>query len=267
MDSVRLYLRYVSVSLRSELQYRVSFLLLALGHFVSTGVEVLGIWALFARFGELPGWTLPEVGVFYGLVNVSFAVGEAFGRGFDGFPELVKTGDFDRLLLRPRSAALQVAAREVQAMRIGRLIQGAIVLAASTHALGVVWTAAHFALLGFAILGGACLFVGLFVLQATMAFWTVETLELMNALTYGGTETAQYPLSIYAPWFRRLFTLVVPLACVSYFPALALLGRSDAALGCPDWFRWTAPAVGMAFLAISLLLWRVGVRHYRSTGS
>ena len=78
-----------------------------------------------------------------------------------------------------------------------------------------------------AVAGGACLFSGIFVLQATMAFWTTESLEILNTLTYGGVETAQYPVWIYRPWFRRFFTMVIPLACINYFPALAILGRAD----------------------------------------
>jgi ABC-2 type transport system permease protein len=118
-----------------------------------------------------------------------------------------------------------------------------------------------------AIMGGVCIFAGLWVVQATLAFWTTEGLEVMNAFTYGGSETAQYPLSIYRPWFRRFFTFVVPLACVSYFPALAILGRPDSTMGSPAWFGWVSPAVAPVFLLAALRLWQIGVRHYTSTGS
>ena len=104
------------------------------------------------------------------------------------------------------------------------------------------------------------------ILQATLAFWTTEGLEIMNTLTYGGVETAQYPLSIYRTWFRRFFTFVVPLACVSYYPALAILERTDP-LGSPSAFQWLAPLIGLLFLCLCLHVWRIGVRHYRSTGS
>jgi ABC-2 type transport system permease protein len=121
-------------------------------------------------------------------------------------------------------------------------------------------------LLVFALVGGACLFFSLFVLQATICFFTTESLELMNTMTYGGVESAQYPIAIYAPWFRRFFTFVVPLACVSYFPLLAILGRRDP-LGSPFWFQCASPAAGVAFLLAALWIWRAGVRHYTSTGS
>jgi len=267
MDALRLYFRYIGISFRSQMQYRASFVMLSIGHFLATGIEIIGIWALFDRFKTLRGWSLAEVALFYGLIQVAFAVAESVGRGFDAFPGMVKSGDFDRLLLRPRSAALQVAAQEVQLMRIGRLSQGLIVLLVAAGALNVQWSAQRIGLALFAIFGGACLFYGLFVFQATLAFWTTETLEIINTVTYGGTETGQYPLTIYRPWFRKFFTFVVPLACVSYFPALAILRRDDAVVGSPVWFQWSAPLIGVVFLLVSLQAWRFGVRHYRSTGS
>lgn len=266
LNAFRLYFRYLGVSVRAQMQYRASFALLTFSQFFVTGIEFLAIWALFARFGSLRGWTLPEVALFYGMINVSFALGEAAGRGFDTFAELVKSGDFDRVLLRPRGTAFQIAAQDLQLMRVGRLIQGVLVLGWALSRLHVTWSLSHFALLLFAILGGAALFYGLFVLQATLAFWTIDSLEVVNTVTYGGVETAQYPVTIYRPWFRQLFTWVIPLACANYFPAHALLGRTEP-LGTTLFWQRAAPAVGFLFLLGSLQLWTLGVRHYHSTGS
>jgi ABC-2 type transport system permease protein len=248
------------------MQYRASFVMMTLGHLIITGIEFLGIVVLFERFESLRGWQLPEVAVFYGTISVGFAIADALARGFDLFGMTVKSGDFDRLLLRPRSTALQLMGQELTLKRIGRLSQGLIILLWGASNLSVDWTIARMLLATSAVLGGSALFVGLLILQATLAFWTTETLEIANTLTYGGVETAQYPLSIYRPWFRKLFTYVVPLACVNYYPILALTGRADAS-NSPEILNWLAPFVGFAFLAAALLIWRVGVRHYRSTGS
>jgi len=82
----------------------------------------------------------------------------------------------------------------------------------------------------------------------------------------GGIQTAQYPLAIYAKWFRRFFTFVVPLACLNYFPSLAITGGYDP-LGTPAWVPWISPAVGVLFLLLTLRVWHFGVSHYRSTGT
>ena len=77
MTDLRLYFRYLGISVRSQMQYRASFVMMAVGHFLVTGIEVVGIWALFDRFGSLRGWTLAEVGLFYGLIHVAFALADA----------------------------------------------------------------------------------------------------------------------------------------------------------------------------------------------
>jgi ABC-2 type transport system permease protein len=266
VNGLRLYFRYIGISIQSQLQYRVSFVLQTLGHGLTTAIEFLGVWALFNRFGQLRGWTLPEVAMFYGVISITFALADAIGRGFDQFASMVKAGDFDRVLLRPRSTVLQLIGQDFTLKRAGRLGQGALVLAWAISSMPRTWSPVTPLLLLAAIVGGVCLFIGLVVLQATSAFWTTESLEVWNVFTYGGVYMCQYPIAIYRPWFRQFFTIVIPLACVNYFPVLAILHRNDP-LGSPVLLQWLAPLAGVAFLMVALQLWRFGVLHYRSTGS
>lgn len=266
MDSIRVYFRYIGISLRGQMQYKASFIMMAAGNFILSLMEFVAVWALFDRFKNLRGWTLPEAAILYGMVNVSFALAELVADGFDSFSSMVKTGDFDRLLLRPRSTVLQLMGQNLRLMRLGRLAQGFLILLWGAFLLHVEWSPAKLLLLVGSIIGGVFLFIGLFVFQATVAFWTVESLEIFNTATYGGVETAQFPLSIYRPWLRRFFTFVVPLACINYFPSLAILGRT-AQSGVSEAFCWVAPVIGVMFLVAMLQFWKIGVRHYCSTGS
>src|SRR5439155_10181386 len=168
LDSLRLYLRYLSISLRGQLQYRANFILQSLGHLLVTAIEFLGIWAMFDRFGNLRGWTLSEVALIYGMISISFAISDALSRGFDWFGQTVRNGDFDRILLRPRSTVLQISGQEVTLKRAGRLIQGIAILVYAISALDVRWNLAKAVLLLAAIAGGACMFMGLVIIQATM---------------------------------------------------------------------------------------------------
>jgi ABC-2 type transport system permease protein len=267
MNGARLYGQYAAASIRGQMQYPTSFLFLSLAQFANTVITFLGVWALFARFGRIGGWSLGEVALFYGVIDIAFAVADTISRGFDVFgPQFVKTGNFDRLLLRPRTTVLQLLGHELVLTRIGRMAQAAVVLVIAVHLLRIDWGLRETALAGAAVVGGAALFLGLLVLQATLAFWTVESLEIANTLTYGGVAAGEYPMDVYAHWFRRFLTFVVPIACTTYYPILAILRRTDP-LGAPAWFMTISPAVGFLFLGFSLWVWRFGVRHYASTGS
>lgn len=267
MNALRLYGRYVGASLRIQAQYPVATLLLTVGHLAATSIEILGVWALFHRFGQLKGWSFGEAALFYSLINITFSLADLLTRGFEVFgTEFVRTGAFDRVLLRPRAAALQLIGHEIRLSRLGRMIQGLAVLTVATELAPIYWNPATIAIAVWAVAGGVALFGGILVLQAALAFWTIESLEVVNVLTYGGVQAAQYPLDIYASWFRRALTFGVPLACVGYYPVLAILGRPDP-LGAPDWLLPLTPLAGFAFLLLSSLAWRAGVAHYTSTGS
>ena len=88
----------------------------------------------------------------------------------------------------------------------------------------------------------------------------------MNTVSYGGVQTSQYPLFIYRSWFRKIFIYIVPISAASYFPSLVILGRPDP-LGSPVFFQYLSPLIGFVFLFVCLQAWKIGVRHYRSTGS
>jgi ABC-2 type transport system permease protein len=266
MNGLALYLRYVGVSVRGQMQYPRSFLIMNAAQFCGSAIEILGIAALFGVFGRIRGWSLAEVAVFYGVINGAFALADAPTRGFEVFgPEFVRTGAFDRLLLRPRTTTLQVLGFELR-LRFGRLLQAMIVFAVGASAVHLAFTPAHILLLAWAVAGGVALFAGILLLQATLSFWTVDALEVANILTYGGVQAGQYPLNVYAAWFRDLLIFVVPIGCVAYFPVVALLGAHDP-LGAPAWLLPLTPAVGFLFLAVALRVWGLGVAKYASTGS
>jgi len=248
------------------MEYKASFIMMTLGSLIVGCMEFMTILVLFSRFNSIQGWQLEEVAMFYGLINVSFSLSEAFDRGFDIFAVQVISGDFDRLLLRPRTTEFQVLAHDFLLFRFGRLLQGLVILIWASVNIGIIWNPVKLMLLLLAIIGGVAVFTGLIILQATMCFWSTQSLEVMNSFTYGGVEATQWPLPIFKKWFAGFFVFIIPIACISYFPLLAIMEKPDV-LHSPVWFQWISPFTGFVFLLISLVVWRTGVRYYRSTGS
>jgi ABC-2 type transport system permease protein len=247
------------------MQYRVSFLVAIVGQLLTTVIEFGAVWMLFDRFGSLEGWSLAEVGVFYGVAHLALAWADMFSPGWDYAGTLIRQGTLDRVLLRPRSTALQMLGHELALRRLGRVSQGAVVLAWALGEIDGGLGPGRYVMLAGAVFGGGCLFLGLFVLRGTLAIWTVETLELVNATTYGGVQAAQYPMSIYESWLRRFFTYLVPLVAVLYLPVASALGTDP--LGTSPWVGMVTWLIGPAFLALAIAAWNRGVWHYTSTGS
>lgn len=266
MDNAEIYLRLVGARVRGQMQYRVSFLMQVLATFSTTLMELLSILIFFRTFHDLAGWSVGEVTFLYGLVSVAFGITEMVGAGFDTVALLVRSGEFDRVLTRPVPAFVQVLGTDFQLRRIGRIAQGILALALGQAALGIPWTAPKMLVLVAAVLSSSLVFLGVMMMGAAVCFWTVETTELQNVFTYGGTMLTSYPIHVYNRWLQMAFLYLVPLALTSYYPALYILNKPDP-LGLPGVMRFLAPLVAAAFFALGLWVWRLGLRHYQSTGS
>ena len=80
MNNIRLYFRLINISVKSQMQHRASFFMLTAAHFISTFVDITGIWVLFDRFKMVQGWTLKELALIYGIMHMGFALAESLAR-------------------------------------------------------------------------------------------------------------------------------------------------------------------------------------------
>ncbi len=263
-----LYFKLISVHIRSQMQYRLPFLVDLLGSGFAILVEFITLVFVFERFRDIGGWTLGEVAFLYGLAEFSFGTMDMIFSGFDpsNFSEQIRRGTFDQLLLRPLGLPLQVFTSAFIVRRLGRIAQGALVFAFSLSLTPIVWTPDKLIYLPIVYVSTVAFFGGLFVVGAAMCFWTVESIEMINIFTYGGSTMMSYPLHIYNEWFRRFFVYIVPAALLVYYPALYFLGKPDL-LGLPPMASFLAPLAGFGTLAVAFAFWWVGVKRYQSTGT
>ena len=252
--------------MRSDLQYRTSFALFTLSQFTVTALDFVAILVVFSNVPTLAGWSLGEVAFLYGLGNFAFGLADLFIGSIEYIQVEIRMGTFDRLLLRPASPLVQVLADRFSLRRLGKVAEGALVFAIGCHVAGIHWTPARIAMTALSVVTGATIFSALWVLTSCVCFWWVEAREAQNALTYGGNYLSQYPLGIYGAWLRRMLAYTLPVAFVNYFPATYVLDRHDR-LGMPAWTPFASPAVAVITVLLASTMWRVAVRHYRSTGS
>lgn len=263
-----LYFRLIAIQIRSQMQYRVSFLMEVLSTGLLNGVYFLSLVLIFERFNTIVGWTLGEVAFLAGLIEMSFATMDMIFGGFDpgAFSNLVRTGSFDQMLLRPLPITLQIFGSTFQLRRLGRILEGVIIFIVALSLAPVQWTAAKLLYLPVVFVSQVIAFGALFMMGSTLTFWTIQPVEAVNILTYGGNELMTYPATIYPVWLQRFFTYCVPFIFLNYYPALYFLNKPDP-LGFLPFAPFLAPLAAAGMMAVAIVFWRFGVDHYQSTGS
>ncbi|WP_405099181.1 ABC transporter permease [Micromonospora sp. NBC_01412] len=260
------YRALLGAQARSQAAYRTSFVVDLVGNVGATVFDVVTVLVIFGVTRELGGFTLRETLVMVGLSAAAFATADLLVGNIERLPRYVRTGLFDAVLLRPLGALPQLLLMDLPLRKVSRVLFGVAVLVVAVGSAGIDWTPGRVALVLIAPLAGVVFFGSVFVATATVSFYWTESGELANSVTYGGRDFTSYPVTVFDGWFRAAFAYGMGFAFVSYQPALALLGRADP-LGLPAWAGWAAPAVALVAAALAATAWRVGVRHYRSTGS
>lgn len=261
MSDLRLYFRYLRMNFLAGLQYK-GWPMMLVSVAITCCSDPVAVLLLFARFGSIGEWSVDRVMLVYGVALTGFGLAELFSRGFDYFPDQIRTGAFDRILLRPRGTCVQVLGMEFHLHRLSRVVAGLLLVGWSLLRQGVTWGPLQWLQFCLALLAGYLVYTGVFVLSSAIAFWTVNALDWIFIFTNGSYQVAKCPPRLLPGWLRNAFIFVVPMLAFSYYPMSALCGWGAA----PIW-GWLALPVGLAFLSATLLGWRVGVRHYSSTGS
>lgn len=267
-SSIDIYRRLISIRIRGQLQYCIAFLFDSIATALITALAFGSLVMIFQRFENLGGWTLGEIAFLYGLAETAFGTMDMLFSGFDPqfFGEQVRRGAFDQLLLRPINITLQVLGARFILGRLGRIIQGVAIFAIALTLLDIHWTPGKILYLPVVLASQVCFFGGLFIIGATISFWTVESLEVINIFTYGCNEMITYPMHIYPNWMVRFFTFIIPAIFLNYYPTLYFLDKPDP-FNMPSFAPFLSPIEGLGTLAFALVFWRFGIRNYQSTGT
>ncbi|MFF5082636.1 ABC transporter permease [Actinoplanes sp. NPDC000266] len=260
------YLALLGGKLRSMASYRVSFAVELFTNACATVIDVATVFVLFGAAATIGDFSLAEALMMTGITSAGFVLADMTVGNIDDLRTYVRTGALDAVLVRPLGVLPQLVCMDLPLRKLMRMLVGIGVLVTAVAMNDIDWTPGRALLLVVSPVSAGVFFGSLFVIAGSLSFWWVESGQVGNGFTYGGRDFASYPITVYGGWFRAVFAYALGFAFVAYQPALVILGRTDP-LGLPAWAGYTAPLVALAAAGIAGLVWRTGVRHYRSTGS
>lgn len=258
---MKLYFEYFMVNLKSELQYKTSFIMSFISQFFVFFGYYFTIICLFDKFSNIKGFTMYEVLLTFSIIQFGFSFCESFFRGLDQFDNLIINGTFDKLLIRPRNIMLQIFGEQISFIKMSRLLQSIIILIISIAKIDVIWNISKVITLIFMLISSIVIFLGIFILSASYCFLTIKGLEVRNVFTAGGKHMAQYPIGIFKKGFIWFFTFIIPYGFINYYPLLYILDRKSNNL------LMFSPLITIIYLIPCIIVFYKGIKKYKSAGS
>jgi len=262
---VRRYLRLLAVQLRAStalaLQYRLEFLGQGALALLWTAWSLVPLLVVFGRREGVAGWTFEEAltvmgwftlmkGVLEGAVNPSLA----------SVVEHIRKGTLDFVLLKPADAQFLVSTARFMPWRVVDVLAGLVVFAVAFARMGRVPGAGAVAAALLLLACATLVLYSLWILVISAAFYVVKV-DNLSYLFSSIYDAARWPVSVFRGALRIIFTFVVPLALMTTYPALALLGKLDAAVAAQ------AALGALLFAGLARLVWTRAIGAYTSASS
>ena len=243
------------------MEYRVNFLIGASSTIFLQVSSLLTIWVVMSQIPSLNGWSYAEVLLIYGLITLAKSINHMFADNLWTIGrQYIRTGGFDRFLVRPINPLFHLLADRFCHDGIGNFLVGMVLVITASRQLSIPWTPANLLFIVVVVLSGGVIFIALNMITGTAAFWLMDAVPVMRVV-FDFHLFAQYPLSIYPRAVGILLTWLIPYGFASFYPASYLTGRDLGGLA------WLAPLVAAILLLIGYQVWKVGLKHYQGTGS
>ena len=256
-----LYRHFLAQRFKVLMEYRANFLIGASSTIFLQAAGLLAIWAVMRQVPEINGWSFDEILLVYGLLTLAKSLNHMLADNLWTLGNsYVRTGAFDRFLVRPIDPLFHLLADRFCHDGIGNFLVGAALVAKGMIGLGIAASPANLLYLLLAVVSGGAIFIALNLITATSAFWVVESIPVVRSV-FELHEFAKFPLSIYPRAIGILLTWLVPYGFASFYPASHLLGRDVGALA------WLGLPVAALLLLAAYRAWSFGLRRYASTGS
>jgi ABC-2 type transport system permease protein len=259
------YARLLVVQLRTStltlLQYRMDFL-------VDGALEVL--WAatafvpLVVAYGarqEIAGWSFAEALLVMGWFTLLQGILEgAINPSLTSVVEHIRNGTLDFVLLKPADAQFLVSTAQFKPWRAMNVITGVLVFVYAFHLLGRRPSLGGMAVAVLLLGASTLLLYSLWILTVSAAFYVVRV-DNLTFLFSSIFDAARWPSSVFRGALSFALTFVIPLALMTTYPALAMLGKLRTST------MLLALAGSAAFALLARLVWLGSIGRYTSASS
>ena len=256
-----LFRAQLSISALTAMQYRSDFVVRGLIAILWMAVTLAPVLVVFGVRQTVAGWSFHESLVVVAWFTLLHAVLEgAVSPSLTAVVEHVRHGTLDFVLLKPADAQFLVSTAKIEPWHIVDVFGALAIFCYAFAKLGrwprTLELAAGLAFLALAVL----ILYSFWILVVSASFWVVKV-DNLSYLFGSLFDAARWPITVFRGALRIVFTFVFPIALLTTYPAMALLGRLDGktALG--------ALAGGLAFAAVARRVWRGALAHYTSASS
>lgn len=217
------------------------------------------IKSLVMKTNIMPGYSVNEALVFYLAFTFLDSIVQAIYRRVYQFRQMVVSGSFDLILLKPYNPFLNILIGGIDFMDLILSIPLAAIL--MYHVMQVPGLGlSNYIVFWLMLLNGLIIATAFHIFVLSVGILTTSV-DHAIMIYRDVTSLGRFPLDIYRKQMRFVATYIIPVGVMVAFPVYGLLDK----LTFSQYVE--AAAISIGLFGASILLWEHSLRYYQSAGS
>ena len=257
----KIYFKIITQDIKSKMSYRADFIISTIGMVATNIAGFIAFLIMFGKFPSINGWGYYEILFLYGFSLISITPTQCLLDNNWSLRRYVYDGDFVKYCFRPINLWFYYVSEVFDVKGLGQLAFGfgTLIYAWVKLSLPVTFI---LVLETFVALATSSLFMmALQNAAAASCFWIQNSFWLLD-ISLKMKDYAKYPVTIFNDVFKFIFTFILPVAFMAYYPSLAILRPDDVPV-----LTWLSPVLGILAFYGSYKLWMKGASKYDGSGS
>lgn len=258
----RIYQKLLIQNIKSKMSYRFDFIISLLGIIFVNLSGFVSFWIIFKNFPSLLGWSYYEMLFLYGFSLIALTPVQCFFDNNWNLMTYVLSGDFIKYCFKPMNLYFYYISEVFDIKGIGQLGIGIFILVHSWTNLHLSFSFLILLKLILALIASSLFMIGIMNFASASSFYIVNGAYFVMVLSNKFKDYAKYPVSIFNGVIRFVFTFLIPVAFMAYFPSLEFIDGKTPVL-----LTYFTPIYGIIFFYVSYRFWLRGAKRFNGTGS
>ncbi len=256
-----IYIKILVQDLKSKMSYRADFIISMIGMVLTNVAGFISFKIMFNNFSSINGWGYYEMLFLYGFSLIAITPMQCMLDNNWSLRMNVYNGDFIKYCFRPINLFFYYESEIFDAKGLGQFAFGIFTLIYAWNKLALPVTVLSIVKTVIFAITASLFMAAMQNAAAASCFWIDRSFYVLD-LVFRLREYAKYPITIFNPVFRFIFTFLFPIAFIAYYPSLVILRPNEVPV-----LSWLSPVLGVLIFYLSYRFWMYGAKKYNGTGS
>lgn len=251
--------QYIKFNIKRILQYRADFVIGVVPHMIGQIANLSFFKIILGRVASIQGWEMDELLLLYGFSALVYGVYSLLFGNFRDLKSYLFQGQFDIMRIRPTNLIAHIMVMSFRSEAIEQILFGITLIAYAGARMCLeidmihLLAALYFVVCAVTILGGLALLSSSFLFITQGTFTPIGVISELR-------EYTKYPIDIFGSVMQFVFSWVIPIGYVSYYPSIFLLGYPSAS------YFYAGFVATMSFL-IGYAAFHYGLRYFNGVSA